>query len=335
MKNYLNAPASNLVVTLLALVLIAALVVTGGGAPAGLAALAGESNFTTVQVDDGTAAAPSLGFTNDTDTGFYRIGSNNVGWSQGGTLGIMNGSDDFTLFDVNITNADHTGSSNTVQALDIAGITGDAQATETAINIGSGWDTALNIAGGGATIVGTFTVDAGEIGAAEIANASRNINLPLNSFIECQTDAGALIGFDTTADALPDFVNSATDGTGFVIRFDDTGSSEDQGSEICNNFTVPPDYASGGAFIVRALKDADTGATEIINCAVSVNGAALQTVGTVTTSGAASASYTCTPTISALAAADSVSFYLSITSSGTMNDVVDIASVAFQYTATQ
>lgn len=57
-----------------------------------------------------------------------------------GTLGIMDGSDDFTLFDVNVTNANHTGSSNTVQAIDIAGITGDAQATETAISIGAGWD---------------------------------------------------------------------------------------------------------------------------------------------------------------------------------------------------
>ena len=59
-----------------------------------------------------------------------------------GTLGIMNGSDDFTLFDVNMTNANHTGT-NTVQILDIAAITGDAEATETAINIGAGWDSGL------------------------------------------------------------------------------------------------------------------------------------------------------------------------------------------------
>ena len=63
-----------------------------------------------------------------------------------GTLGIMNGSDDFTLFDVNITNANHTGSTNTVQVLDVAAITGDAEATETAINIGSGWDTGITSA---------------------------------------------------------------------------------------------------------------------------------------------------------------------------------------------
>jgi hypothetical protein len=41
-------------------------------------------------------------------------------------LGIMNGSDDYTAIDINLTNADHTGS-NTIQGLDISSITGDAQ----------------------------------------------------------------------------------------------------------------------------------------------------------------------------------------------------------------
>lgn len=190
--------------------------------------------------------------------------------------------------------------------------------------------------GGGLTIsAGTVSLPTGEIGAGEIADVTRRVNIPLNAFIECQTDAGALLGFDTTADALPDFVNSATDGTGFVIRFDDTGSSEDQGTEICSQLSVPADYASGGVFIIRALKDAHTAATEVLNCAVSVNGGALETAGTTTTTASATTSYTCTPTIAALASNDSLSFYLSITSDSTMNDLVDIASVAFSYTATQ
>lgn len=63
-----------------------------------------------------------------------------------GTLGNMNGSDDFTLFDVNITNGTHSGS-NTIQVLDIAGITGSASATETAINVGTGWDAGLDLNG--------------------------------------------------------------------------------------------------------------------------------------------------------------------------------------------
>ena len=34
---------------------------------------------------DGSAAVPSMAFTLDADTGFYRIGANNVGFSIGGT----------------------------------------------------------------------------------------------------------------------------------------------------------------------------------------------------------------------------------------------------------
>ena len=56
-------------------------------------------------------------------------------WDYTGTLGIMDNSDDFTLFDVNITNANHTGTVNAVQALDIAAIAGDADATEAAIKV--------------------------------------------------------------------------------------------------------------------------------------------------------------------------------------------------------
>ena len=74
-----------------------------------------------------------------------------------GTLGIMNGSDDFTLFDANITNANHTGS-NTIQVLDVANITGDAEATETAIKIGTGWDSGIT-SGSPAALNAGITVD--------------------------------------------------------------------------------------------------------------------------------------------------------------------------------
>lgn len=187
-----------------------------------------------------------------------------------------------------------------------------------------------SFAGDGSNVLGT-----GSISAGEIADVTRRVNIPLGAFFDCETNAGAAIGFDTTADALADYVNSSTDGLGRVIRFDDTSGTEDQNMEICSEISIPADYASGGAFTVRALKDGHSGATEVINCAGSVNGAALEAAGTVTTSASASTSYSCTPTIAALAAGDSLSFYLSITSDSTMNDVVDIASVAFSYTATQ
>ena len=61
-----------------------------------------------------------------------------------GTLGIMDNSDTFLLFDINLTNANHTGSANTVTIFDVAGITGDSAAQENVFKFGTGWDLDLN-----------------------------------------------------------------------------------------------------------------------------------------------------------------------------------------------
>ncbi|MBI1909436.1 MAG: hypothetical protein HYS22_04635 [Deltaproteobacteria bacterium] len=61
------------------------------------------------------------------------------------TLGAFDGSDDYTALDLNLTNANHSGTGNTVQGLDISGITGDTEATETAIKVGAGWDAGLDL----------------------------------------------------------------------------------------------------------------------------------------------------------------------------------------------
>ncbi len=81
-------------------------------------------------------------------TGVNAAGGSANPWDYTGTLGAMNGSDDFTLFDINLTNVDHTGTGNVVKVLDIANITGDAQATETAISIGTGWDIGIATSSG-------------------------------------------------------------------------------------------------------------------------------------------------------------------------------------------
>lgn len=181
---------------------------------------------------------------------------------------------------------------------------------------------------------GSFTAGVSEIDSTEIANVERRINLPLFSWIECDTDAGTQIGFGESVDALPDFINSSTDGTGFTLRFDATSGSEDQNTSICSQFMVPADYASGGSFRVRYAKPSSAGATEVINCSVSVNGAALQAAGTATTA-STNASAACSPTISSLAANDSVSANFYITSGTTMDEYVEFLAVSFLYTATQ
>lgn len=185
------------------------------------------------------------------------------------TLVAMDGSDTINLLDIAPTNGNHTGASNALDGIHVGNITGDGQATEYGIDVGTGWDRGLNVQGGGAVIVGTFTVDTGEIGATEIADVVRSIPLPLTSWVPCAD----LVWDSSGADAEPDL--TATPGSTLAITYDDTGGSVDTGT-ICNSFIVPNDWISGGAFGTRATADAATVTqVETFSCAISVDGAAL------------------------------------------------------------
>jgi hypothetical protein len=166
-----------------------------------------------------------------------------------------------------------------------------------------------------------------------VSSLDRAISIPLASFIDCQTNSGALLDFSSGNDAIADFNNSSTDGQGFTIQFD-AGATPDQNSEICSQLLVPPDYVSGAGFSVRASKSASTDAAEEITCGVSVDGGAVQAAASATTT-AGTNLYACTPTSIGLTSGSSVSFYLSIASAGTMDDAVDIHAVAFRYTSQQ
>ncbi len=214
-------------------------------------------------------------------------------------------------------------------------VTGASTLTGNVAAAGTLGVTGLSTLSGGATIVGTVTVDAGAIGSTAIANISRTVSISLISFMECTTDAGANIDFSDDADAFPDFTGIATDGLGFFLEYDSTSATEDT-ARACNNLSVPEDYASDGKFELVVGKDAETGAnTEVINCAGSIGGAALGTVGTVTISGTALVAYSCVPTLTGLAAGNYLGFTLYVTSGGTVDDDTNIYSVGFQYTATQ
>lgn len=60
------------------------------------------------------------------------------------TLTALNGSDTYSNLRIDLDNADHTGSSNNVYGLYVDAITGDAQATESAIYIDTGWDSLIS-----------------------------------------------------------------------------------------------------------------------------------------------------------------------------------------------
>jgi hypothetical protein len=63
------------------------------------------------------------------------------------TVPIMDGSDTIRGLNINLTNADHTGSNNILYGIDIQNIVNDSQASQIGINIGSGWNTGVLIAG--------------------------------------------------------------------------------------------------------------------------------------------------------------------------------------------
>ncbi|MBF0492797.1 MAG: hypothetical protein HQM15_08455 [Deltaproteobacteria bacterium] len=109
----------------------------------------GNANIDTNAAIAGTKISPSFGTQAISSTKVNAAGGSTNALTLSGTLGAMDGSDTFRGIYLNYTNADHTGVSNEVIGIEIAGITGDADATESAIKIGSGWDNAINLNGTG------------------------------------------------------------------------------------------------------------------------------------------------------------------------------------------
>lgn len=80
------------------------------------------------------------------------------------TLAIMNGNDNYDALKISITNANHTGTGNTIQGITIDGITFDAQETAAAIIVGSGgWNYGLVLPSNIGQLLGTIGGNRGEI----------------------------------------------------------------------------------------------------------------------------------------------------------------------------
>lgn len=196
-------------------------------------------------------------------------------------------------------------------------------------------DTALsaNVSKLGQTI-DTAEISDNNVTVDKIPNLTRSVAIPLTTFLDCGGAAPALVGFSSGLDAKPDFANLG-EGTRVALIFDATGGSPDQNYKVCSAFAVPLDYASGGVFRVNAaLTSAPSPATEVVNCSA---GRAFQThgaSGTTTIVASTNAAYTCVPTLTDLGAGEYVDFSLMVTSSGTMDDSVQLNSIEFRYLAT-
>ena len=179
-------------------------------------------------------------------------------------------------------------------------------------------------------------IAADSVGDSEIGDTTRIIQLPLTSFVDCES-TGALIDFASGNDNRPDFESLGANGAGFAITFDDLVTFEDQGSEICSQMRIPYDYTQGtGSFQILVKKDAHTAAnTEIMNCALGRNHVGMNPPGTIEITTEAAGDVFCNPVLPVLSNGQTARVYLSITSSGTMDDTVQVLSVQFSYASTR
>jgi hypothetical protein len=71
-------------------------------------------------------------------------------------LNEMNGGDEVNILNIALTNANHTGLGNTLSALNAQNITGDADAIESVLKVGTGWDYILYSANAKLDNIGNF-----------------------------------------------------------------------------------------------------------------------------------------------------------------------------------
>lgn len=218
-----------------------------------------------------------------------------------------------------------------------AGALGLGGATATSMDYGSAGATTVHTFYATATGDATVVMPVGAIGAADILDLTRYVNLPLGSFAEGTTPA--MVNFTASAGTAPDFI---IQDSVIVMELDDDsdggGADTPDNDQWTTTLAVPATYVSGAAFVFRISKDGETGpASEALICDISVNGAALTgstdsdaisgaAIQTITSSNAAWSA--------GVSAGDSVGLNC-YQSNASANDIVYIHSAAFSYTATQ
>lgn len=174
-----------------------------------------------LKTDDGLIVAGAL-----TVQSVNAAGGSADALTLSGTLGIMNGSDTFRGLYLNYTNSNHTGASNVFNAIDIAAITGDAQCSEVAINIGTGWDIGLKI--GGATVSSLIsTVASGATNATYSIYVSNNGNTSAFFYVADDGSFGlglGAVGANSTSVAIGN-VASATQTSSIAMGTNSTASA--------------------------------------------------------------------------------------------------------------
>jgi hypothetical protein len=172
------------------------------------------TNFSELQVDDGSASEPAFGFTADTDTGLYRVGANNVGIAVGGSKILDVSSGGVSATTMTVTNLIST-------SVGFSGATADLSGAVTAgsLAVGGGYGSTgctLSTAGvlqcnGAATTDGALTAASTVIGGGF---GSTGCTLSTAGVLQC--DGAATIGGALVVTGTQLFVGQTTESTNII-----------------------------------------------------------------------------------------------------------------------
>jgi len=212
----------------------------------GLPYFPGTTVFGTGLFADGTAAAPSVSFTNDPDTGLYRIGPNNIGVAANGAKVL-----DIATTGLGITGtatiSSTTAGSSGAGALVVTGglATGDASyigGTITAVGTGThtfGTTNTVTMAAGTMTLQGATAVASGRLKLQSSNTDYGNGVTLLYSSVSPDASARAWqIASNFIANGNLDFLVSAsnsTQATGAAISFTSAGGINAAGAVAIGN----------------------------------------------------------------------------------------------------
>jgi hypothetical protein len=196
----------------------------------------------------------------------------------------------------------------------------------------------------GGALAGAYpnpSIGSNAVGAAEIQNPTRSVNLPLPAFLN-RTDQAA-IDFGASNGISPDLVHVGGSGGPLAIEWDD--DSDGPGADIADidgvetTHVVPPDYASNGRYAFNISKDGHSGpAGEFVDCLIPIVGGSIG-LGQFPISSASLTTYVQPPPgFAGLSPGDSMNLFCEVhdgTGNTTANDAVRLHSIEFRYTATQ
>lgn len=277
-------------------------------------------------VGDGTAANPTLGFFNDADNGFYRIGTNNIGLSLGGVK----------QWDTSATATTIYGGQANSSSLSLVSTTGSAGTDFIDLLTGTAGATrALRCVTGGQLVKGHTASIAG---GAAVSNAIQ-INGASGTLADC-----ALQHWGTASTGASwNFLHSRGGGTpgtqGINVNGDQLGSLKFYGSDgaayqICAQIQVAEDgVPSAGAMFGRILFSTNAGGTTVTARLVICNDGGINIGSSTTSPGAgvlnvAGTTDSTSITTGILTVGGGVGIVKSLWVGGTINPAVGTASLS-------